>query len=638
MEHQAWSTLEIKSVDAEQRIVEGIASTPSVDRGGDIMDPLGAQFSLPMPFLWFHDSKSPIGEVFEVKVVPEGIRIKARVSRVSEPGLLKTFVDTAWQSFTAEPPLVRGLSIGWNELASIPVPGTKFRKVVSWLWGELSAVTIPMNTSASITSVKSIDLAASGHSASTSGVSDTPTIRARKDAPRMTTQEQITSFEAKRAANVATMNNLMLKSEGSTLDEAQREEYVTLERETESIDEHLPRLRKLEQINVKSATAITQTTNSVAASDMRGGVTQTTNVVKVTPMLQKGVGLARYAMALRAGNGDTQRTVEFAKQWRDSTPEVEMLAKAAVSAGTTTDATWAGPLALARPLVDEFLAFLRPLTLIGQNLGFTQVPFNVSVGSQTSGGAYGWVGQGLLKPVTKLDFANVTLGINKAAAIIAITEELARSSAPSAEVIVRDQMVKGIANFLDTQLLDPAVAEVAGTNPASITNGATSTASSGPTAANSRTDLVRELTAFTAAEFDLNEVVIFMNQSNAFALGIALNAFGQPLFPGVGTSGGAFQGARIITSNVVGNKMVFVHAPSILFADDGVTQIDLSREASIIMNDAPNGVVQAAGAAPIHVSLWQANMIGIRAERWITWKRARAASVRVVTAVAYTGA
>jgi len=83
VQNRAWSTLEIKAVDREQRIIEGIASTPEPDNSGHVMVPAGAQFALPVPFLWFHNQKDPIGEVFEADVRPEGIYIKARVSTVT---------------------------------------------------------------------------------------------------------------------------------------------------------------------------------------------------------------------------------------------------------------------------------------------------------------------------------------------------------------------------------------------------------------------------------------------------------------------------------------------------------------------------------------------------------------------------
>ncbi len=47
---KAYSLLQVKSFDDEQRIIKGIASTPSPDRADDIVDPQGAKFALPIPF------------------------------------------------------------------------------------------------------------------------------------------------------------------------------------------------------------------------------------------------------------------------------------------------------------------------------------------------------------------------------------------------------------------------------------------------------------------------------------------------------------------------------------------------------------------------------------------------------------
>lgn len=638
MQNRAWSTLDIKAVDREQRIIEGIASTPDPDRGGDVMDPLGARFTLPLPLLWFHDSQQPIGEVFAADVRPEGIFIKARISTVSTPGLLKDRVDIAWQSFTADPPLVRGLSIGWSELKSTAVPGTKFRRVLEWVWGELSAVTVPMNTFASITSIKSIDMAASG--LHTPGVTGTlPLVRVVKAAPSMNTiPEQITSFENTRAAKAARMNTLMTTASeaGSTLDSAQTEEYDTLASEVKSVDAHLIRLRDMERLNIVAATPVTSTTNSVTASEMRGGVTATNPVITVKENLPKGTAFTRFAMAMAFGKGDYMRTMERAKTWHDSTPEVELMVKAAVAAGTTTDATWAGPLVVAQPLVNEFLALLRPRTLLGRIPGLRQVPFNVSVPSQTAGGTYSWVGQGNAKPVTSAAFATVSLGFAKAAGIIVLTEELVKLSSPSAEATVREEMIAGMGQFLDSQFVDPAVAAVANVNPASITNGAATAAASGTTAAAARADLAAAMQVFTAAELSLSESVLLMNESNAFALGFALNSLGQPSFPGfTGGDGGTILGVRVVVTNVVGTSIVLVHTPSILYADDGGVNIDVSREASLQMDSAP---ANPSDATTVLVSLWQRNLIGLKAERFITWARARTAAVRVITAAAYTGA
>ncbi|HXD16424.1 MAG TPA: phage major capsid protein [Vicinamibacterales bacterium] len=631
MLQRAYSLLEVKSVDAAQRVVEGIASTPTPDRGGDVMDPAGAQFVLPMPFLWFHDDKNPIGEVFAADVRPDGIYIKAQVSTVTVPGRLKTLVDEAWAAFTANPPLVRGLSIGWKALAIEPVRGTRFTRVLKWIWGELSAVTVPMNTDATILSVKSLDQAATGpHSPGATG--PFPVVRAEKAAPAMTTQEQIAAFENTRAAKTARMTELMSKSDGSTLDDTQREEYTTLEREVDSIDEHLPRLRKLEKTLALGATPITgQTAEELAAA--RGGRSP---VIQVKSQLPQGTAFTRMCMALASSRGDSFQAIERAKQWHDSTPEVELMVKAAVAVGVSTDATWAGPLVVSQPLIDEFLALLRPRTLLGRVPGLKQVPFNVTVPAQTTGGTYGWVGQNKPKPVTKADYATVTLTFAKAAGIIVLSEELVRLSTPSAEQLVREEMIAGMGAFLDQQFVDPAIAAVANVNPASITNGAATIASSGVTGAAAKTDLSSRVGVFVAANIPLSESVWLMNEANAFGIGLSVNGLGQPLFPGfTGQDGGRLMGIPVVVSNNVGARIVLVHAPSVLYADEGGVRIDVSREASVQMDSAPTDTVDAT---TVYLSLWQRNLIGLKAERFITWKLARATSVTyITTASSYNG-
>ena len=44
---RAYALLDVKSVDAERRTFSGIASTPELDRQGDIVDPAGV--TLPQP-------------------------------------------------------------------------------------------------------------------------------------------------------------------------------------------------------------------------------------------------------------------------------------------------------------------------------------------------------------------------------------------------------------------------------------------------------------------------------------------------------------------------------------------------------------------------------------------------------------
>ena len=70
-----------KYVANGKRILRGIASTPSIDRQGDIVEPLGGTWKLPVPLLWAHDHGSPVGWVREAKATPEGILVTCEVAQ-----------------------------------------------------------------------------------------------------------------------------------------------------------------------------------------------------------------------------------------------------------------------------------------------------------------------------------------------------------------------------------------------------------------------------------------------------------------------------------------------------------------------------------------------------------------------------
>lgn len=151
---KAYSLLQVKSFDAEERIIKGIASTPSPDRSDDIVDPSGAKFALPIPFLWQHMHSQPIGQVTEAVVTDKGIEVTVQIAKIEEEGKLKERVDEAWQSIKSG--LVRGLSIGFRGIEVEDIPRSWGLHFKQWEWFELSAVTVPANSEASITEIKTI--------------------------------------------------------------------------------------------------------------------------------------------------------------------------------------------------------------------------------------------------------------------------------------------------------------------------------------------------------------------------------------------------------------------------------------------------------------------------------------------------
>lgn len=154
LQNRAYSVLEVRALDADTRTFSGIATTPSVDRMGDIIDPEGVKFTNPLPLLWQHMHDKPIGTVKFSQPTDKGIEFEAEIADITEPGALKDRVDEAWQSIKAG--LVRAVSIGFRAIEYNFMESGGIRYSQSEVY-ELSCVTIPANSDAIITAIKSID-------------------------------------------------------------------------------------------------------------------------------------------------------------------------------------------------------------------------------------------------------------------------------------------------------------------------------------------------------------------------------------------------------------------------------------------------------------------------------------------------
>jgi uncharacterized protein len=168
---RAFTVLDVRASDEEHRSIEGIASTPAPDRYDDIVEPLGAKYSVPMPLLWQHNHDQPVGHVEFAKPDAKGIPFKARIMKLDEDGALKARLDEAWQSVKLG--LIRAVSIGFRplEYSRLDNGGLRF---LSWEWLELSLVTIPANGEATINVIRSIDASERAATGKRSSSTDTP--------------------------------------------------------------------------------------------------------------------------------------------------------------------------------------------------------------------------------------------------------------------------------------------------------------------------------------------------------------------------------------------------------------------------------------------------------------------------------
>jgi HK97 family phage prohead protease len=210
--NRSYSILTVKAVDEEQRIIQGTATTPTPDRVGDIIDPLGVKYTNPLPLLHQHDSERPVGTVTFDRPTKDGITFEARLPMIAEAGPLKDRVDTAWGEVKAG--LIRAVSIGFRAIEfAFMETGIRYMETEVL---ELSLVSVPANAEAKISVVKSIDaplLAATGKEPQASdrptppGASGKKSVKPvslrPKEGPEMKTSEHIASLEASRAAKAA---------------------------------------------------------------------------------------------------------------------------------------------------------------------------------------------------------------------------------------------------------------------------------------------------------------------------------------------------------------------------------------------------------------------------------------------------
>ncbi|EAA9172402.1 phage major capsid protein [Salmonella enterica subsp. enterica serovar Senftenberg] len=634
---RACTLMTVKSVNEDERIITGIASTPSPDRDGDIMEPEGAKFRSDTPFLWQHDRYQPIGTCTP-KMVKEGLQITAKLVKPTSdmPSQLIARLDEAWASIKAG--LVRGLSIGFRpiEYSFLDEGGIRF---LSWDLLEVSAVTIPANAECSIQTVKSFDrqfLAASGNEkpvVKTSKTAGATAPKTKKGNNTMNIAEQIKSFEAKRAALAASLDEVMSKAaeEGRTLDAEEEESYDNTSAEIKSVDAHLKRLRDMESNLASTAKPVSK----AASGEVTTVKANVPGIIRVEQKLEKGIAFARFAKSLAAANGSRSEALEIARKQYPDDAKLHHVLKAAVGAGTTTDPQWAGALVEYQEYAQDFVEYLRPQTIIGRfgqgNIpSLRKVPFNIRIPAQTSGGSANWVGQGKAKPLTKFDFESITFSFAKVAAIAVLTDELIRFSNPAADALVRNALAEAVIARLDTDFISPSKAEVANVSPASITNGITAVPSTG----NPDDDAAAAFGVFVAANLQPNGAVWLMSSTTALALSMRKNALGQKEYPEMTLLGGTFQGLPVIVSQYVGNQLVLVNAPDIYLADDGGVAVDMSREASLEMESDPAGDSITPTGTEL-VSMFQTNSVAIRAERWINWKRRRTAAVAVISGVNY---
>lgn len=264
------------------------------------------------------------------------------------------------------------------------------------------------------------------------------------------------------------------------------------------------------------------------------------------------------------------------------------------------------------PAASEFFAVAREMSLLGRIPGLRRLPFETRMLAATTGAIGYWIAEGAELPMSKPTLAGEALPRRRVGALIVQTLEALRAAGPVAEAGVQRDLLGAVAAAIDEAFIGDA-AELVGIRPAGVANGAVAATATG----NLADDVAALIDDFTG---DLLSAVFVCDPATAAKLG--------GIFDGVGIRGGELLGAPLLTSRGVardssGGRLVLLDAGAVAVAYDAGT-IEPSEHGAV-------AVTVGQGADAEVLSLWQANLLGLKVDTHANW------SVQVPGSVAVLG-
>jgi HK97 family phage major capsid protein len=324
------------------------------------------------------------------------------------------------------------------------------------------------------------------------------------------------------------------------------------------------------------------------------------------------------AKRFTAARGDMNEAIVSAEGERS--PRVVQVLKAAVSAGGLNAPSWGAELGSDYgTAVSAFLDSLRNVGAFDALLpSMRKVPLRTRVIITTVGATGAIVGEGSPKPISKLSLTGAQLEQVKATAILVVSEELASLAGAEATQLFGRELRSAIAAVTDTEFARL------------ITAGITPIGSSGTTAAAARTDLAAALAAMST---DMSSSLFVLIPSATAKVLAVMGGETGAAFPAMTPSGGTICGMpAVVTDGIADGTLVVVDASAIA-AGAGTVGLSQARHADVQMEDTlPDS---PPTLSTVLASLWQRNLLALRAERYFGAELLRADGVAVIDGVNY---
>lgn len=625
-----------------------VLSDATVDRMGDIIDPLGWRldwFKRNSIALFKHDGGFPIGTWSDPRIEDGRLIADFQPAQRGTSQRIDEIVSLVEQG------ILVATSVGFDPIRWEPIDQKAPHMGVKYLEQELleaSIVSVPANPAAlhvaKNLSISDATLAiAFGESAAIGRrvwVPGKPAVlttaeRTRVGGPLYQAPNIMSSTLSKRIES-AQLDLVARKDRLTELTLAEELDVTAIEALNEEIEETERGLTALRTSESRIGTAATRETGvAVVASPhiARQPLGFPRKEINGFDLIVRAITV-RGISAFGPGDKTLDRVLDERYPGHEQTA---IVTKADQTIGTTTVSGWASE--VVRTAYGDFLQALTGVSIYpairdrGIGLSFDGNG-SVTIPSRTAGGAGGgFFAEGSPMRVGRITTASTTMTSKQMGVIVAFSRQLAMKSTPSIESLVRQAVLEDTAAILDPIVLDATVGDTA--RPAGLLYGVAA-ASTGYPGADYRAvleDFKVLLAPFISANASDN-ITVVMNPSQGLGLSFMDAPVGNPNW---------FDGIRdriniVESTHAVAGRLIAFRNSDFATALGDAPEFDVSTSATLHMEDTtPLEIVSGTGptvADPVR-SLWQTGTIGVRMIMDIGWAMRRAGVVQWINGTSW---
>ena len=300
--------------------------------------------------------------------------------------------------------------------------------------------------------------------------------------------------------------------------------------------------------------------------------------------------------------------------------------KAAVPAGSSGDATWAGAFTDLNVVFGSFSDSLKNQSvfyrLVSDN-AMSRLSIDDRAAIVTIGLTASSVGEGKARAISKLSAANQLLQRRAAICMVVCTRELVKSIGPDGQALLSRELKAATADEVDREFL------------AIVTAGAPTLTSSGDQLADVQADLKRML--FSVPVRNSSALYWVAGIGAAKGLTAMVDGSGANAFPAAGVLNNELWGYPLLgCSALADDELILLDAHGIAGVSDGFN-LSASGQADVELSDTPIGDATTGVGAAL-TSLFQTNSVGLRCVAYYGAERLRSDSVVKLTSIGWAEA